>query len=140
MQHEKPKVVFDTNIVVSAAISIDGNPARVFELFLEGYLVNYTSSDIIREVKDVLSREHLQQYLSEEFKEFMVKNFEMLSVVIEPTSFEDAIKEDPKDNKFIDCALAAKADIISGDRHLLRIKHYKGIGIISAREFLERYW
>ncbi|MCX5859519.1 MAG: putative toxin-antitoxin system toxin component, PIN family [Proteobacteria bacterium] len=49
----------------------------------------------------------------------------------------DAIKEDPTDNIFLECALDGKADyIISGDHHLLDIGSYKGIRIIKAKEFL----
>ena len=41
MKPEKPRVVLDTNIVVAAAISMDGNPAKIFELLLENKIVNY---------------------------------------------------------------------------------------------------
>jgi len=48
------------------------------------------------------------------------------------------VKEDPTDNKFIECAVEAKANyIVSGDRHLLKIKKYEGIKIIKTTEILE---
>ena len=48
------------------------------------------------------------------------------------------MKEDPTDNKFIECAVEAKANyIVSGDRHLLKIKKYEGIKIIKTTEILE---
>ena len=48
------------------------------------------------------------------------------------------IKQDPEDNKFLACALEGEAAyIVSGDNHLLKLKHYKGIQIVTARSFLE---
>lgn len=47
------------------------------------------------------------------------------------------IKDDPEDNKFLDAAVAGKADyIISGDKHLLNLRKFKGIRIVSPAEFL----
>ena len=58
--------------------------------------------------------------------------------VVEPKEEIKFIKEDPKDNIILECALAAKAGyIVSGDKHLLKLKEYKGIKIMSAREFLD---
>ncbi len=51
----------------------------------------------------------------------------------------DAVKADPTDNRVIECALECQADfIVSGDKHLLQLKRYAGIPIMSVREFLER--
>ncbi|MCK4491634.1 MAG: putative toxin-antitoxin system toxin component, PIN family [Candidatus Altiarchaeales archaeon] len=49
----------------------------------------------------------------------------------------NVIKEDSEDNRVIECALESKADyIISGDRHLLTMRRYKGIKILNAKRFL----
>ena len=51
----------------------------------------------------------------------------------------DRLKTDPDDNKFLACALEAKADfIVSGDNHLLELKHYQGIQIITAKIFVDK--
>ena len=51
----------------------------------------------------------------------------------------DKIIVDPDDNKFLACALEAKADfIVSGDNHLLEIKHYHGIQIVDAKSFIKK--
>ena len=50
----------------------------------------------------------------------------------------NVIKEDPEDNRVLECAVSANADfVISGDSHLLSLKSYSGINIISASEFLK---
>ena len=51
----------------------------------------------------------------------------------------DVIKQDPKDNKFLECAVAAHASyVLSGDQHLLNQKQYRDILIFSPRQFLEK--
>lgn len=60
------------------------------------------------------------------------------STTIEPIQAIDIITDDPKDNMILECAVGGKADyIVSGDRHLLSLKEYKGIKILTAREFIE---
>jgi len=135
MQQEKNNVVMDTNIVVSAAISSDGTPARIFELFLEKSILNYTTDEIIDEISEVIDRPLLG--IDKDYKKFILDNFKLLSVIIKPTFDEDAVP-DKDDNKFINCALSAKADIISGDSHLLKLGSYKGVKILSAKQFLDK--
>ncbi len=129
------KVVLDTNIIISAAISLDGKPARIFELFLNGDLVNYSSKEIIEEVTEVISRPFFG--ISEEYRDFIISNLKDKSIIIKPSFNEEIITEDVSDNKFINCALSAKACIISGDRHLLKLRIYKGVRVFSATEFLK---
>jgi len=50
------------------------------------------------------------------------------------------VEEDPDDDKFIECAVALKADfIISGDKALIAIQDYMGIRIVSPKAFLDNY-
>jgi len=131
------KVVLDTNIVVSAAISADGTPAKIFELFLEKKIINHTTSRIISELKEVMDRPHISDCISEEYKAFILDKFILLSALIKPIFKENAVPEDEADNEFVNCALTVKADIISGDNHLLKLGMYKGIKIFGANEFLD---
>ena len=70
------KVVIDTNVLISAGVSKDGNPAQIFELLLIEAIENYTSEKII---------------------------------------------------------------LISGDPHLLEIKKFQEIKVVSPKEFLENF-
>ena len=50
-----------------------------------------------------------------------------------------SVPDDPADEKILACAMEARADIVvTGDHHLLDLRQYKGIAIVSVREFLER--
>ncbi len=57
---------------------------------------------------------------------------------LEPTEKLDIIKDDPDDNKFLECAFAASAEyIISGDEHLLSLKRFMDIKIVNPAEFVK---
>jgi len=134
----KPKVVLDTNIVVSAAICEDGNPAKVFEMLLLEEITNHTTEQIIDEIKKVMARPKITKRLSMVEVGFIVSNFERFSQKIKTKEVINEVKDDPDDNKFIECAVAASADyIITGDEHLLKIEEFRGIRIVSCTEFLE---
>ena len=62
------------------------------------------------------------------------------SIFSADTPMLDIVKDDPDDNKFIECAVALKCSyIISGDKHLKEIKNYMGIKILNPKEFLTEY-
>ena len=135
---DKIKVVLDTNIVVSSALAIEGNPAKIFELILLEEIESFTSKEILDEIKNVLSRPKITKRTTEDLRDFIIENFEKFSEVIKPKIHIDEIKDDPDDNKFLECAISANANyIISGDDHLLRLKEFKGIKIVNPSEFLE---
>jgi putative PIN family toxin of toxin-antitoxin system len=132
------KVVLDTNIIVSAAISEEGNPAKVFELLLLEEITNYTTDQIIEEIKKVMARPKITQKLSMVEVSFIVNNFERFSKKVTTTKTINEIKDDPDDNKFLECAVAASAEyIITGDEHLLKIRKFREIKILSPAEFIE---
>ncbi|MBU0460819.1 MAG: putative toxin-antitoxin system toxin component, PIN family [Nanoarchaeota archaeon] len=131
------KVVLDTNVVISSAISSDGNPASIFEMLLLEEIQNFTTEEIIEEIKEVLERPRITKRLSLIEREFILNNFIHFSTTIKPAVRIEEIKDDPDDNKFLECAVSAKADyIISGDEHLLKVNRFKGILIVTPAEFV----
>lgn len=62
-----------------------------------------------------------------------------VATFIQPKEKVDVIKEDPDDNMILEVALAGNVDyIITGDPHLLKLKEFKGIKIVKARDFIEQ--
>ncbi|MBI2232283.1 MAG: putative toxin-antitoxin system toxin component, PIN family [Candidatus Aenigmarchaeota archaeon] len=60
------------------------------------------------------------------------------ATVVHPGVKLSVVKKDPDDDKIIECAVSCNADyIVTGDRHLLDLKEYKGIKIVTAKQFLE---
>lgn len=58
-------------------------------------------------------------------------------VVVEDVKISETIPDDPSDEKFLACALAARANfIISGDKHLFRLGMFRDIPILSPKKFL----
>ncbi len=108
MPIESINAVLDTNIIISAAISKDGNPARIFELFLEGKILNYTTEEIVKEIEEVMERPFFKEVIDEDYRKFILDNFKNLSVIIRPIFDEKAVLKDEKDNKFINCAFLLK--------------------------------
>ena len=134
----KLKVVIDTNTIISAPFSEDGNPAKIFELLLLEEILNFTSDEIIAEIKGVFARNRILKYISEEKIKFIVEKYLNFSIKVNPLIKLTVIAEDPDDNIILECAKTAKADyIISGDNHLKVLKKYKGIEILSPAEFLK---
>lgn len=63
-----------------------------------------------------------------------------ISEIIEPNIKLDIVKEDEKDNRALECALAGNCDyIISGDSHLLKLQEFEGIKIYKASKFLKKF-
>jgi len=131
------KVVIDTNVFVSSFFG--GNPRRIIDLWKTGEIKFCLSPKIVDEYIEVLSRLGLQDEKElEELLNLFAKGFNIIFTAETPTL--EIVKEDPNDNKFIECAVALKCTyIISGDRHLLKIKNYMGIKILNPKNFLQGF-
>lgn len=139
-QAEKLKVVIDTNTVISAPLSEDGNPAKIFELLLLEEINNFTSDEIIAEVTEVFNREKIKTKLPQDKINFVINNFKKFSKFVKPINKLDVIKEDVDDNKILECAETANVDyVVTGDRHLKKLRNYKNIRIVSPKEFFDIY-
>lgn len=128
------KVVLDTNILVSA-LGWLGNPHIIVRKILDKKIKLAISLELIEEFRETV-REEKFGFSEEEISDFIDAIAETAEFVVSSEKI-DVVKEDPDDNIVLECALEAKADfIITGDRHLLKIKDFKGIKIMAANEFL----
>ena len=140
MLGKRSKIVLDTNVVISAAISLDGHPAKIFELLIREEVENFTTSEIANEIKAVFYRPRIRKILSLVEIDFMITAFVNSSTFIKTLVEIKVVKEDLDDNKFLECAVTANANyIISGDQHLLNIKEFQGIKIVSPAQFIKLY-
>jgi putative PIN family toxin of toxin-antitoxin system len=134
---EMKPVVIDTNVVVSALL-FGGVPGQLIHLWKTGAIRPYASREMVDEYIQVLAYPKFE--LSEQEINFLLYH-EMLPYfeTIAAIPGKRIVKSDPSDDKFIWCAETAGAPIIiSGDRHLLRMKTYGKIEIVSVVEFCER--
>jgi len=136
------KVVLDTNIFVSGWLW-GGRPDRVLKL-AEVYLITVCASEeLLNELQSTLSQDKFcskLQALSINLIDLMRGTRELVEVY--PISdINLPTLRDPNDNMILATAIAANADaIVTGDRDLLVLQEYEGIVIVTAREFLERYF
>ncbi|MDP2277875.1 MAG: putative toxin-antitoxin system toxin component, PIN family [Nitrospirota bacterium] len=134
------RAVIDTNVFVSGVISPKGSPRKVLELAREGIFKAVTSISINHEIFEVLHRDYIYNNygLTEEIVDDIASFLYEGTILTEDFYRIHKVRKDPDDNKFIACAIEGEADyIVSGDGHLLSLKHYKGIQIVDANSFLK---
>ena len=131
------KIVLDINILVSA-LGWNGNERSVLLETLSDDIDLLLSEDIITEFLHVLSYKKFSHISIEKISLFIEIILET-SIVIDTKTKITAIKDDPDDNKILECAIDGHADyIISGDKHLLTLEEYEGIIILNAKKFLDK--
>jgi len=127
-------VVADTNVIVSALLW-EGNESKIVGLVEEGKIKLLTSIALLDELKKVLMYERFG--LDEKMGDDNIKYILTISKIISPKRRLRVIREDPADNRVLECALDRKARyIVSGDKHLVRLKKFGGIKIVRAKKFL----
>lgn len=129
------KVVLDTNVLVSALISTRSNPSLLLDAAGKSYLL-FTSKEILDEFEDVISRDKFG--FSDGKINTAIEAILSFSEIVNPKVRLNIIKADPDDNKILECAVACGASyIVSGDKHLLELKEYESIKIISPKIALD---
>ena len=132
------QVVADTNIVVSGLLW-RGTPRQILDAARDGLIGLFTSATLLEELEDVLSREKFGALLeaANVTAHDLVLGYAALATVIEVEEIEPVILADPDDDSVLACALTAKAEVIvSGDSHLLDLKHHHGLRILTAAALL----
>jgi hypothetical protein len=133
------RVVLDTNVLISALIK-KGGSRRLLGKILKGEIKLILSKEIVKELMEVLQRPKFGRYVTKKDIRTYIRILTTIASLIETKSKFEVIKDDPGDNKFLNCAYDGKADcVISGNKHLLTLKRFKGIKIISVNEFLRKF-
>ena len=128
------RVVFDTNILVSALVFPGGLGEQAFRRVLGETDQLVTSRAIIDELLEVLARKFERN--AEELAHVAVFVSEVATVVA-PRRRHGVVKDDP-DNRILDCAIAGRAQVIvTGDKALLALERFKNVRLISLRSYLE---
>jgi len=130
------KFVFDTNTFISAAL-IEGsvNDLALDKAFKTGKVI--VSEATFAELTEVLFRKKFDKYLTDERRLQILQKLERDTVICEVNiTLSDC--SDPKDNKFLELAVAANAFcIVTGDKDLLVMHPFRNIAILSSSDFLK---
>lgn len=133
------RFVFDTNVIVSAALLAQSVPRQAFDKALDQGKI-LISVPTLLELAEVLGREKLNKYLLEEermrFLIAFLKEAELVEIEERISACRDA-----KDDKFLELAVSGQADcIVTGDDDLLVLNPFRDILILKPKEFLSGLW
>lgn len=130
------RVVLDTNILISAFVFPGGPPEAVYRAALEGRIELVTSPALLAELGRVLTDRFAWE---PDLAAQVVGQVARMATVVRPKQQVQVIADDPDDDRVLEAAAAGDADtIVSGDRHLLRLRSWEGIRIERAARFLTR--
>jgi hypothetical protein len=137
----KLRAVIDTNVFVSGLFGKDSLSAKLQDLWINEEFELVTSIEILKEISRVLQYPKIKDHFKP--KDETIRRFFRLvfrkAIITKDLYATDRITDDPSDNKFLACALEAKADyIVSGDRHLRDLKQFHGVKIVDMKAFVEK--
>jgi uncharacterized protein len=128
------KVVFDTNILVSAVVFPGGRAESALVRIVEERDRLFVSRALLDELLGVLARKFSRD------AEALARVALLLSEIagtVRPRTRLRVVRDDP-DNRVLECAVAARADlVVTGDKDLLALGEYRGVRIVSLRDYLQ---
>ena len=131
------KITVDTNFLISATQWDYSVAHKLLKKLIISDAEIFTTQDILDETSEVLERDF--EYSKNEANN-IIKKILFFAKLIEPKQKINVIKDDPDDNKVIECAVESFSDyIITYDRHLLKLKEYKGIKIVKPEEIFKEF-
>lgn len=135
------RIVCDTNVLLSALLW-GGTPGRILERIESNIDTLYTSRFLLHELTSVLNYPKIARILkhcnlsSNDILELVIDHAQIVETTNTPIR---AVPDDPDDDHVIECAVKAHADyILTGDSHLLGLKVWESIPIISVGEYLKK--
>ncbi len=128
------RVVLDTNVYISAFM-FGGLPGSLLDLaFLKSFTL-ISSPALLDELDEKLCGKF---QVSSSDTAYLRARLQALAQLVQPQKILNIIDEDPDDNRVLECAVQGRADVIvTGDRHLLKLKSFQGISILTVRQFIE---
>ena len=136
MNNEQLRSVFDNNVLVSAAL-LGGVPRKAFDKLLDNGTV-LVSIPVLLELADVLNRPKFDRYITHDERMRFLVGFLKVAEMVEISETITACR-DSKDNKLLELAVSGTADfLVTGDKDLLVLNPFRGIEIITPREFLDK--
>lgn len=132
----KRRIVFDTNVLISAALSPEGTSKQALVHAAHTGLL-LSSAETTEEFVTRLYRPKFERYLTPEDRDAYALWVRVRTEAVEVTD-RVAICRDPDDDKFLSLALSGKAEVIvSGDQDLLVLDPFRGVRIVKPAEFLQ---
>jgi putative PIN family toxin of toxin-antitoxin system len=131
------RIVFDTNVLISALLFEDSTPARAFfAAFRHDSIL--VSIDTLQEIQTVVQRKKFDKYVTREERDLFIALLTTSALLIEITETITA-SQDAKDDKFLEVAVNGEAAyIVTGDPDLLVLNPFRTVTIVSPADFLRK--
>jgi putative PIN family toxin of toxin-antitoxin system len=131
------KVVLDTNVLISA-LAFQGETRKIWDLVEQNQFRLFTSTFILLE----LERNLLRLGCDRSQTAALMQRIKELATTVTPTRQVRAVPWHEADNRILECALEAEADVlVTGNlKHIRPLGSYQGISIMTPREFLATYF
>lgn len=132
------RLVLNTNTIISSTLWDNSVSHKLLIELINKNVEIFTTTEILNEYKKVIIRDF--DYSEEEADEIIRKLISFIKI-IEPKTRVDIIKDDSEDNKILECAIESNSDfILSYDKHLLNVKQFQQIKIITPEEFKTKFF
>ena len=131
------KITVDTNVLISATFWY-GDSFRILERVENKEIELILSHEIIKEYEEVLAYDEIQEKIQAKqlTMKQTVQKIQTMATLVHPSEKINVITDDPDDNAVLECALEGKVKyIITNDKHLLKLKEFREIKIITPSEF-----
>src|SRR3989338_7577574 len=131
-------VTLDTNVLISTTFWY-GDSNKIIERVERKEIEMVLSGEIIEEFAKVLEYKDIKEKVKGINIEmnWAIEKIFSLSTIVYPNEKLDVVKDDPDDNKVLECAKAGNVDfIVTSDNHLLKLKDFEGIRIMTPKEFM----
>ena len=132
------RLVLDSNVLISSALSRLGKPAQIMELIRQSDRVLLFSVETLNELTTRLARPKFDRYVTDEERKAFVEDAIRWSEIITITGVAQGCR-DPDDDKFLELAVVGGADcLVSSDKkHVLPMHPFQGIPILSPADFMK---
>lgn len=128
------RVVFDTNVLISAFVFPGGAPESAYRAALSGRITLVTSPPLLAELGRVLADKFGWE---DAMVETAIGQVARIGTVVRPRDTLSVIEQDPADGRVLEAAREGSADaIVSGDRHLLRLGSWESIRVVRVAELI----
>jgi uncharacterized protein len=128
------RVTADSNIYISA-LHFGGPPDRLLDLARNGIIELTISDDILGEVTRVLRDKFGWSKEALSMAQARIADF---TVRVAPARKLDAVREDPADNRILECAVEGKSEyLVTRDKHLLKLESFESTQMIKVADFLD---
>lgn len=131
-------VVLDTNVIISALLSPEGPPALIMKWWEAGDFEVAISEPLLEELERALGYDRVNTCLQQSGVEIevFIRQLCETAVIVDPDQNIQVIKDDPDDDRVLECAFrSGAAYLVSGDHHLLELGEYQGIQILPLAGF-----